>query len=108
MEIVCTSVTSSNIDDILKLPEDNALSHTVEYAFTNLNRHVKYLDFDSHGYTVVRVTKDAVDANWMALAPDGKLKPNQPLHFAKAARAKWGEGIHTSTVRIDPAKHSAR
>ena len=107
VEIVCTSVTSSNIDDILKLPEDNALSHTVEYAFTNMNRHVKYLDFDSHGYTVVRVTKDAVDANWIFLAPDGKLKPNQPLHFGKAATTKWGEGIHTSNVRIDPAKHSA-
>ncbi|MHA7686081.1 alkaline phosphatase D family protein, partial [Corynebacterium evansiae] len=67
VEIVCTSVTSSNIDDILKLPEDNALSHTVEYAFTNMNRHVKYLDFDSHGYTC-----------WIC-APTATKSPASPL-----------------------------
>ena len=108
VEIVTPSVTSSNIDDILKLPEDNPLSQTVEFAFTNLNRHVKYLDMDSHGYAVVQVTPDYVHTDWIFMNPDGKNSPGAPLHYAKSARAYQGQGVRMSNRPLDVEAHSAR
>lgn len=108
VEIVCTSVTSSNIDDILKLPENNALSHTAENAFKGLNKHIKFLDYDAHGYTVVRVTPDFVHADWMFMHNDGIFRRNAPLFRAKSARTYRGKGIHPHGAAINPATHSGR
>ncbi|WP_273352501.1 alkaline phosphatase D family protein [Corynebacterium resistens] len=108
VEIVCTSVTSSNIDDILKLPEDNALSHTAEFAFQNMNKHIKYLDYDSHGYTVVRVTPEFVHADWMHMRNDGIFRRNAPLFRAKSARTYRGKGIRLHNTGINPATHAGR
>ncbi|UBI06945.1 alkaline phosphatase D family protein [Corynebacterium falsenii] len=108
VEIVCPSLTSSNIDDILKLPEDNPLSQGAELAFTNLNKHIQYLDMDSHGYTVVQITPDFVQADWLFQAPDGKLIAGAPLHYAQSARAAHGQGIRPIMGAINPAVHSAR
>lgn len=108
VEIVCSSVTSSNIDDIVKLPEDNPLTLTAEGAFTGLNRYIKYLDFDSHGYAVVQVTPEYVHADYVLLAPDGKLQPNQPLSRKMSARTYRGKGIAQHAEAINPASHSAR
>ncbi len=66
-ELVCTSVTSDNLDDILKVPPRTA-SQTVETAFKSANPHIKYLDFDSHGYSVLEVTPDAVRMDWYVLS----------------------------------------
>lgn len=108
VEFVTPSVTSSNIDDILKLPEDNALSQTVEFAFTNLNRYVKYLDMDSHGYAVVQITPDYAHADFIFLGPDAKLRPNQKLHRAKSMRAYRGKGVRAHNQAINPGVHAAR
>lgn len=108
VEIVTTSVTSSNIDDILKLPEDNGLSHTVEFAFTGMNKYIKYLDFDSHGYTVVQFTQDYVHADFILLRPEGKLRPNQPLFYRTSARAYHGKGIKQHNQPINKASHTGR
>lgn len=103
VEIVCTSVTSSNIDDILKLPENNPLSLAVETAFTGLNRHVKYLNFDAHGYNVVQITPEYIHSDFLHLSPDAKLAPNAPLHRAMSARTYRGQGIRMHNAGIDPA-----
>lgn len=66
-ELVCTSVTSDNLDDILKVPPRTA-SQAVETAIKGANPHIKYLDFDSHGYSVLEVTPDAVRMDWYALS----------------------------------------
>ena len=54
-EFVCTSVTSNNLDDITGSPEGTT-SRAVEEGFKTSNRHVKFLDFDLHGYSVFEVT----------------------------------------------------
>ena len=67
VELVCTSVTSDNLDDILNTPPRTA-SVGVENAFKAANPHVKYLDFDSHGYSVLDVTPAGVRMDWYVLA----------------------------------------
>jgi alkaline phosphatase D len=66
-ELVCTSVTSDNLDDILRAPERTA-SLPVESAIKLLNPHIKYLDFDSHGFSVLDVTPAEVRMDWYKLA----------------------------------------
>ncbi|WP_439938307.1 alkaline phosphatase D family protein [Nocardia sp. N13] len=55
VEFVCTSVTSNNLDDITGTPPRTS-SLTVEAALQTSNRHVRYLNFDDHGYSVFDVT----------------------------------------------------
>ncbi|MEB3371867.1 alkaline phosphatase D family protein [Saccharopolyspora mangrovi] len=66
-ELVCTSVTSDNLDDILRVPPRTA-SLSVEGAIRANNPHVKHLDFDSHGFSVLDVTPERVQMDWFALA----------------------------------------
>lgn len=66
-ELVCTSVTSDNLDDILNAPPRTS-SLAAEAAIRTANPHVKYLDFDSHGYSVLDVTPAGVRMDWYVLA----------------------------------------
>ena len=62
-ELVCTSVTSNNLKDIIGAPPRSA-SLVVEAAIQTLNRHVRYLDFDSHGYGVLDVTPERTQMDY--------------------------------------------
>ncbi|MFC4003890.1 alkaline phosphatase D family protein [Prauserella oleivorans] len=66
-ELVCTSVTSDNLDEILGVAPRTA-SLAVESAIRLANPHIKYLDFDSHGFSVLEVTPAAVRMDWFRLA----------------------------------------
>ena len=66
VELVCTSVTSDNLDDALDVPPRTA-SRAVETAIFANNPHVKYLDFDSHGFSVLEVTPAGVQMDWFTL-----------------------------------------
>ncbi|MEV4644492.1 alkaline phosphatase D family protein [Saccharopolyspora sp. NPDC049357] len=72
-ELVCTSVTSDNLDDILRVPPRTA-SLAVEAAIRANNPHVKHLDFDSHGFSVLDVTAERVQMDWFAL--DDRTRPS--------------------------------
>jgi alkaline phosphatase D len=66
VELVCTSVTSDNLDDNLDVPPHTA-SRAVEAAVIANNPHVKYLDFDAHGFSVLEVTPAGVQMDWFTL-----------------------------------------
>jgi alkaline phosphatase D len=66
-ELVCTSVTSDNLDNILGVPPRTA-SLSVEARFRTNNPHVKYLDFDSQGYSVLEVRPQGVRMDWYVLS----------------------------------------
>lgn len=66
-ELVCTSITSDNLDDILGVPPRTA-SIAAETAIKAANPHIKYLDFDSHGYSVLNVTPAGVQMDWYVLS----------------------------------------
>jgi alkaline phosphatase D len=66
VELVCTSVTSDNLDDITGSPP-RSTSLAVEEAFTLNNPHIKYLDFDSHGYSLLEVTPAGTQMDWYVL-----------------------------------------
>src|SRR5690606_21143940 len=53
-EFVVTSVTSDNLDDVLRV-EPDTVSSVPEGAIKAANRHVRWVDMDSHGYGVLHV-----------------------------------------------------
>jgi alkaline phosphatase D len=62
-ELVCTSVSSDNLDDLLGAPPRTA-SVAVEEAIQGANRHVRHLEFDSHGYSVLDITPERARMDW--------------------------------------------
>ena len=63
VELVATSVTSNNLDDLTGSPPRTS-SLAVEDAIRAANRHVKHLDFDSHGYSVLTITPQETQMDW--------------------------------------------
>ncbi|MER5944612.1 alkaline phosphatase D family protein [Streptomyces sp. NPDC001904] len=66
-EFVVTSVTSDNLDDILHVAPDT-LSTVAETAVKAANRHVKWLDMDSHGYGVLDVTAERAQMDYYVIS----------------------------------------
>ena len=66
VEFVCTSVTSSNIDDISGAPPRTA-TLAIEAGLMANNRHIKYCNFDDHGYSVLDVTPERAQMDWFVL-----------------------------------------
>ncbi|MEC4017933.1 alkaline phosphatase D family protein [Streptomyces sp. H27-D2] len=98
-EFVVTSVTSDNLDDIL-----HVLPHTVSLvaaaAIKAANRHVKWLDMDSHGYGVLDVTAERSQMDYYVLSD--KSDPT--------ATAKWARSYRTptGTQRVERADRPVR
>lgn len=85
VELVATSVTSDNLDDILKVMP-RSTSPAVEAAIIANNRHVRYLDFDRHGYSVLTLTPAKAHMDWYTLTD--KTSPT--------SAAKWQIGWSTT------------
>jgi len=87
VELVCTSLTSDNIDDILgSRPRTRSLS--VERAIQRNNPHVKYLDLDSHGFSVLDVTPERVQMDWYVLID--RLDPQSAAVWSTSWRVPAG------------------
>ncbi|WP_068166796.1 alkaline phosphatase D family protein [Rhodococcus phenolicus] len=93
-ELVLPSVTSQNIDDILGTAPRTA-SVGIESAVRDLNRHVRYVELDSHGYGVLEVTPDAVQMDWMYV-----LDRADP---ATGARLGASMRVPAGSARVEPA-----
>jgi alkaline phosphatase D len=62
-ELVVPSVTSDNVDDLAGVAPRTG-SVAVEAAFRAANPHVRLLEMDSHGYLLVDVTAQRLQAEW--------------------------------------------
>ncbi|MER5180824.1 alkaline phosphatase D family protein [Streptomyces sp. NPDC002896] len=83
-EFVVTSVTSDNLDDILHVAP-NTVSLVAEAAIKGANRHVKWLDMDSHGYGVLDVTADRSQMDYYVISDRADAK----------ATASWERSYRT-------------
>lgn len=83
-EFVVTSVTSDNIDDILKVPEGTgtALASSLIRA---ANRHVHWVDTDRHGYGVLDITAERAQMDYYVLSDRTKA----------AAASSWARSYRT-------------
>ncbi len=66
-EFVCTSVTSDNLNDItMTAPARSSIP--VEQGIQAVNRHVKYLNFDDHGFSVLEVTRRYAQMDYFVIS----------------------------------------
>lgn len=86
-ELVVPSVTSSNVDDILGVPERTA-GLAVSAAIVAANQHVRWNDFDAHGYAVLTVTPQAAQMDWYFLTE--KADPRTTGYHARSFRIAGG------------------
>ncbi|MEU8467544.1 alkaline phosphatase D family protein [Streptomyces sp. NPDC029006] len=66
-EFVVTSVTSDNLDDIVKVPE-GTVSAVASPVIKAANRHVHWVDTDRHGYGVLDITADRAQMDYYVLS----------------------------------------
>ncbi|MFD5976651.1 alkaline phosphatase D family protein [Streptomyces bacillaris] len=98
-EFVVTSVTSDNLDDILRVAPQT-VSLVAATAVRTANRHVKWVDMDSHGYGVLDVTAERAQMDYYVLS-DKK---------AKDAAASWARSYRTrrGTQKVERADRPVR
>jgi alkaline phosphatase D len=90
-ELVCPSVTSNNLKDITGTPP-RTTSLVVEAALQTANPHVKFLNFDDHGYAVVDVTPERLQMDWFKIS-------GRADKLATASRlASWATTVNSNTV----------
>ncbi|MFE4794687.1 alkaline phosphatase D family protein [Streptomyces sp. NPDC056708] len=70
-EFVVTSVTSDNLDDILHVAPQT-VSAVASAAVKAANRHVKWVDMDSHGYGVLDVTAERSQMDYFVVSDKTK------------------------------------
>ncbi|MFJ8443014.1 alkaline phosphatase D family protein [Kitasatospora griseola] len=86
-EFVVTSVSSDNIDDILKVAP-HTLSLVAVAAIQSANRHVKWTDLDSHGYGVLDITAERAQMDYYVLSD--RTKPDATTKWARSYRTRSG------------------
>ncbi|MFF4953581.1 alkaline phosphatase D family protein [Streptomyces chattanoogensis] len=86
-EFVVTSVTSDNVDDML-----HVAPHTVSLAgvaaVRAANRHVKWLDMDSHGYGVLDVSAERTQMDYYGVSD--KTDPDATSALLRSYRTLTG------------------
>ncbi|MGW0532648.1 alkaline phosphatase D family protein [Streptomyces sp. NPDC003032] len=86
-EFVVTSVNSDNIDDMLDVAP-HTVSLVAAGAIKAANRHVKWLDMDSHGYGVLDVTAERSQMDYYALSD--RTDPGATSSWVRSYRTRSG------------------
>ncbi|NLZ56743.1 MAG: phosphodiesterase [Corynebacterium sp.] len=64
-ELVCSSISSPNVDDFAQLPENNHLSLGTEAFLRDNCPHVRHVDLDAHGYAIASLSPASVRFTWV-------------------------------------------
>ncbi len=86
-EFVVTSVTSDNLDDIVKVPE-GTVSALASPVIRAANRHVQWVDTDRHGYGVLDITAERAQMDYYVLSD--RTNPNATSSWARSYRTRSG------------------
>ncbi|MFE4455231.1 alkaline phosphatase D family protein [Streptomyces sp. NPDC056796] len=86
-EFVVTSVTSDNLDDILRVAP-RTVSVVAAAAVGAANRHVKWVDMDSHGYGVLDVTAERSQMDYYAVSD--KTRKDATSSWVRSYRTRSG------------------
>ncbi|MEZ7005424.1 alkaline phosphatase [Streptomyces sp. AD55] len=95
-EFVVTSVTSDNLDDILRARE-GTVSAVAAPAIRAANRHVHWVDTDRHGYGVLDLTAERAQMDYYALSD--RTDPAATSSWVRSYRTRSGtqrvERVHS-------------
>ncbi|MFE0327280.1 alkaline phosphatase D family protein [Streptomyces sp. NPDC058960] len=86
-EFVVTSVTSDNLDDIVKVPE-STVSAVAAPVIRAANRHVHWVDTDRHGYGVLDITAERAQMDYYVLSD--RTNASATSSWARSYRTRSG------------------
>lgn len=86
-EFVVTSVTSDNLDDLVKVPE-GTVSALASPLIRAANRHVHWVDTDRHGYGVLDITAERAQMDYYVLAD--RTKADTRSSWSRSYRTRSG------------------
>ncbi|MEF9903210.1 alkaline phosphatase D family protein [Streptomyces sp. P9-A2] len=86
-EFVVTSVTSDNLDDIVKVPE-GTVSAVASPLIRATNRHVHWVDTDRHGYGVLDITSERAQMDYYVVS--SRTDPGATSTWARSYRTLSG------------------
>jgi alkaline phosphatase D len=86
-EFVVTSVSSDNLDDIVKVPE-GTVSAVAAPLIRAANRHVHWVDTDRHGYGVLDVTAERAQMDYYVLSD--RTQRDATSSWARSYRTRSG------------------
>ena len=88
VEFVCTSVTSNNLKDALGTPSRSAPNLAAEQAILAANPHIKYLNFDDHGFCVLDLTAERAQCDWFVIG--SRTEKDTPITWTRSFRTPSG------------------
>ena len=88
VEFVCTSVTSDNLKDALGTPSRSAPNLAAEQAILAANPHIKYLNFDDHGFCVLDLTAERAQCDWFVIG--SRTEADTPITWTRSFRTSSG------------------
>ncbi|GAA4814750.1 alkaline phosphatase D family protein [Streptomyces ziwulingensis] len=86
-EFVVTSVTSDNLDDLVKVPE-GTVAAVAAPVIRAANRHVHWVDTDRHGYGVLDVTAERAQMDFYAVSD--RTDPDATSAWVRSYRTRSG------------------
>ncbi|MBL1084758.1 alkaline phosphatase D family protein [Streptomyces actinomycinicus] len=86
-EFVVTSVTSDNLDDIVKVPE-GTVSAVASPLIKAANRHVHWVDTDRHGYGILDINAARAQMDYYTVSD--RTDPNAGSSWARSYRTRSG------------------
>ncbi|WP_041820093.1 alkaline phosphatase D family protein [Streptomyces davaonensis] len=86
-EFVVTSVSSDNLDDIVKVPE-GTVSALASPIIRAANRHVHWVDTDRHGFGVLDITADRAQMDFYVLSD--RTKADATASWTRSYRTRSG------------------
>ncbi|GGV67829.1 phosphodiesterase/alkaline phosphatase D [Streptomyces griseoloalbus] len=86
-EFVVTSVTSDNLDDIVKVPE-GTVSALAAPLIRAANRHVHWVDTDRHGYGVLDITAERAQMDYYVVS--SRTAADATSAWARSYRTRSG------------------
>lgn len=97
-ELVCSSVTSNNVDDFIGVAP-RTVSLALEAAIQTANPHVRWVNLDDHGCSVLEVTAARVRMDWCAVTD--RRDPRTDVRRL----ASWA--VRSGSARIEPVEPGA-
>lgn len=98
-EFVCSSITSNNVDDFMGArPRTTSLA--LEAAVQSGNPHVRFVNLDDHGYSVLHVTAGEVRMDFHAISDRRDKEAGSRL------LTSWS--VRSGTARVEAAGHASR
>ncbi|GHE90164.1 alkaline phosphatase [Streptomyces griseoluteus] len=86
-EFVVTSLTSDNLDDIVKVPQ-GTVSAVAAPVIQAANRHVHWVDTDRHGYGVLDITAERAQMDYYVISD--RANPDASSAWVRSYRTRSG------------------